>query len=92
MISHHVDARNTTQVLYKSYNALNCDALSQSLILSIFFHHVTQEIRPGWENLRPLREKVESASFSICARDQHEAHPELCAFFLVPEKHRRSHF
>lgn len=44
----------------------------QSLILSIFFHHVTQEIRPGWENLRPLREKVESASFSVCARDREE--------------------
>lgn len=28
MISLHVDARTATRVLYKSYNALHCDALS----------------------------------------------------------------
>lgn len=63
----------------------------QSLILSIFFRHVTQETRPGWKNLRPLREKVESGSFSVCARDREETRPAwgapraLCLFLGARE-------
>lgn len=59
---------------------------------SISSHYQTCGTRFGWENTRLFRKTDNRLPIISWTRDRHEAHPDLCGFFLVPNKCRRSHF